>query len=156
MTQKEAIGSATAIAPTDDPGEGLAVEMAAAWARGERLPAEHYLGRRPELRELPEEAVRLIYEEVCLRQQRGEEVSADELACRFPHWAAELTVMLECHRLVEARLAPPQFPAAGELLGDFQLLAELGRGRARPRLPGDAVDAGGSTSRLEGYSMAGS
>jgi serine/threonine protein kinase/Flp pilus assembly protein TadD len=107
--------------------DGLAAEMADAWARGERLPAEHYLDRHPELLALPEEAMRLIYEEVCLRQELGEEVAAEELARRFPRWAGELEVMLDCHRLVQARLAPPQFPAVGEPLGDFRLLAELGR-----------------------------
>jgi tetratricopeptide (TPR) repeat protein len=36
--------------------------------------------------------------------------------------------MLDCHRLVQARLAAPDWPEVGENLGDFQLLAELGRG----------------------------
>jgi serine/threonine protein kinase/Tfp pilus assembly protein PilF len=103
-------------------------EMTAAWARGERLPAEHFLGRHPELIDQPEEAVRLIYEEVCLRQERGEEVPTEELGRRFPRWARELAVMLDCHRLVEARLAPPDFPGVGESLGDFRLIRELGRG----------------------------
>src|SRR5262245_59343619 len=112
-----------------DWGENLAAEMAAAWRRGECLPAEYYLDRHPRLFHPPEAAVRLIYEEVCLRQERGETVSAEELSRRFPRWAGELAVMLDCHRLVRARLAPRQFPAAGESLGDFLLTAELGRGR---------------------------
>jgi serine/threonine protein kinase len=109
-------------------GESLAAEMAAAWARNERLPAEHYLGRHPELLELTEEAIRLIYEELCLRQEQGEEVTAEELTRRFPRWANELTVMLDCHRLVQTSLASPNFPAVGEWLGNFRLIAELGRG----------------------------
>jgi eukaryotic-like serine/threonine-protein kinase len=115
--------------PATDPAERLAAEMADAWRRGERRPAEHYLERHPELLDPPEGAVRLIYEEVCLRQERGEEVAAEELLGRFPHWADELAVLLDCHRLVRTRLAPPQFPEVGETLGDFRLLAELGRGR---------------------------
>jgi serine/threonine protein kinase/Flp pilus assembly protein TadD len=114
--------------PPTDLGDGLAAEMAAAWARGERLPAEHFLERHPGLLDLPEATVRLIYEEVCLRQERGEAVTAEEMAQRFPRWASELAAMLDCHRLVQAHLGPPQFPAAGESLGDFRLLAELGRG----------------------------
>jgi serine/threonine protein kinase/tetratricopeptide (TPR) repeat protein len=102
--------------------------MAAAWRRGECLPAEYYLGRHPELLDLPERAVRLVYEEVCLRQERGEDVAAEELLRRFPRWAEALAVMLDCHRLVQERLAPPAFPSAGESLGDFRLIAELGRG----------------------------
>ncbi len=29
---------------------------------------------------------------------------------------------------METRLAPPAFPSVGEALGDFQIVAELGRG----------------------------
>ncbi len=117
-------------ASTDaEAGERLAAQMAAAWAHGERLPAEHYLDRHPELFEVPEVAARLIYEEVCLREERGEEVSVTEMEHRFPRWKSELSVLLDCHRLVDEHLAPPQFPAVGEPLGDFRLLGELGRGR---------------------------
>jgi tetratricopeptide (TPR) repeat protein len=102
--------------------------MAAAWARGERLPAEHYLARHAELLESSEAAVRLVYEEACLRLERGEEVAAEELGRRFPRWAGELAVMLDCHRLMQSRFAPPQYPNPGDVLGDFHLLHELGRG----------------------------
>jgi serine/threonine protein kinase/Flp pilus assembly protein TadD len=108
--------------------ERLAAEMAAAWRRGERPPAEIFLDRHPELRDHPEEAVRLVYEEVCLRQEGGQEVAADELLRRFPRWADELAVLLDCHRLMQSCLAPPAFPEVGAALGDFQLQAELGRG----------------------------
>ncbi len=118
----------TAPHPPADAGERLAAEMAAAWARGERLPAEHYLGLDPGLLEQPEAAVRVIYEEVCLRQGLREPVSAEELRRRFPRWASELALMLDCHQLVQAHLGPPRFPAPGETLGDFRLIAELGRG----------------------------
>src|SRR5436190_15958494 len=121
-------GSSLIPHPSSFPGEALAAEMADAWHRGECLPAEHYLDRHPDLRAAPESAVRLIYEEVCLRQDGGEEVAAGELFRRFPRWADELAVLLDCHRLVQSRLAPPQFPEAGETLGDFRLVAELGRG----------------------------
>jgi serine/threonine protein kinase/tetratricopeptide (TPR) repeat protein len=115
------------LSPTDGPGERLAAQMSAAWARGDCLPAEHFLNHQPELHDLPEAGVRLVYEEVCLRQERGDEVEIEELQRRFPNWASELSVMLDCHRLVQARLAPPRFPAVGEALGDFRLIAEIGR-----------------------------
>ncbi len=113
---------------TADLVDRLAAEMTAAWRRGDCPPAEDYLARHPELLDRPEEAVRLVYEEVCLRQECGREVAADELARRFPRWSAELAVLLDCHRLLQSRLVPPQFPAVGESLGDFRLVAELGRG----------------------------
>ncbi|TMQ35162.1 MAG: tetratricopeptide repeat protein [Planctomycetota bacterium] len=107
----------------------LAEEMAVAWQRGESPPAEVFLERHPELVGDAEEAVRLIYEEVCLRQERGEQIAADELARRFPQWADELSVLLDCHRLMQTPPAAPLFPGVGELLGDLQLVAELGRGK---------------------------
>jgi serine/threonine protein kinase/Flp pilus assembly protein TadD len=102
--------------------------MGEAWRRGERPAAEWYLETYPELLDRPEGAVRLVYEEVCLRQEAGETVEAAELARRFPRWAAELAVLLDCHRLMKSSLAPPRFPEVGEWLGDFRLVAELGRG----------------------------
>lgn len=116
------------VIPAADLGEALAAQMASDWRRGDCLAAESYLDRHPELLDTPEGALRLIYEEVCLRQDRGEEVAAEELLRRFPRWANELAVMLDCHRLVRAHLAPPQVPSVGESLGDFRLTAELGRG----------------------------
>lgn len=116
-------------APTlGDLAERFAADLALAWERGERLRAEEFLGRHAELLDSPDAALRLIYEEVCQRQERGEHVTAEELVDRFPIWAGELSVMLDCHRMVQAHLAPPRFPVAGEWLGDFQLIAELGRG----------------------------
>ncbi len=76
----------------------------------------------------PEIAVRLIYEEFCLRQEAGEEVGPDELLRRFPQWRSQLEVVLDCHKLLQPRQDPPVFPSVGEPLGEFQLLAELGRG----------------------------
>src|SRR5206468_1460352 len=96
---------------------------------GARRPAAEFLQRHPELVGDAEEAVRLIYEEVCLRQERGEQIAADELARRFPQWADELSVLLDCHRLMQTPPAAPLFPGVGELLGDLQLVAELGRGK---------------------------
>src|SRR5947209_4194073 len=76
--------------PDPGPGEGLAAAMADAWRRGDFRPAEHLLGPDPERFDPPEAAIRLIYEEVCLRQERGEEVTPQELRRRFPRWADEL------------------------------------------------------------------
>ncbi len=59
--------------------------MVAAWRRGERPPAEEILARHPELGD--DAAIRLIYEEVCLRQEAGHQVDPAEIARRFPQWA---------------------------------------------------------------------
>jgi serine/threonine protein kinase/Tfp pilus assembly protein PilF len=102
--------------------------MVAAWQRGERPIAEHFLARHPQLDS--EAALRLIYEEVCLRQEAALEVDAADLVRRFPQWKAELEVLLDCHRLMLPQLAsvPAAFPEVGEMLVGFRLVAELGRG----------------------------
>jgi serine/threonine protein kinase/Tfp pilus assembly protein PilF len=104
--------------------------MVAAWRRGERPSAEEFLAHHPEFDS--EAALRLIYEEVCLRQEAGAEVPRAELVRRFPRWKAQLELLLDCHRLLLPDLAlaarPAVFPEVGEVLGDFRLLADLGRG----------------------------
>jgi eukaryotic-like serine/threonine-protein kinase len=110
------------------PVRRLIEEFAAAWERGERPPAEVFLDRHPRLTTQPELAIRLIYEEVCLRQGEGQEVHLSELVRRFPRWQTELEVLLDCDRLLGTVSGPPTSLAAGETLGDFLLVAELGRG----------------------------
>src|SRR5439155_10702013 len=96
--------------------------------QGERPLTEDFLARQPELREHPEAAAELIYEELCLRQEYGPDMPVEQVLRRFPQWRPQLEVLLDCQRLLGPRGALPQFPAAGEALGDFLLLAELGRG----------------------------
>jgi serine/threonine protein kinase/Flp pilus assembly protein TadD len=110
---------------TESPVTGELEAMAAAWRRGERPRAEEFLARHPRLED--EDAIRLIYEEVCLRQERGEEAVSTEILRRFPRWESELALLFDCNRLL--RTSPEaHFPEVGEDLGDFRLLAELGRG----------------------------
>jgi eukaryotic-like serine/threonine-protein kinase len=103
-------------------------EFARAWERGERPAAEEFLRRHPGLSMQPEAAIRLIYEEVCLRQSAGQDVTIGELVRRFPQWQTELEVLLDCDQLLGAIARPAVLPTVGETLGDFVLLAELGRG----------------------------
>jgi serine/threonine protein kinase/tetratricopeptide (TPR) repeat protein len=106
----------------------LVEAYAALWQRGERPPVEEFLERHSDLTAEPEAAIRLIYEEVCLRQGEGQEVRLSELVRRFPRWQNELEVLLDCDRLLGTVSGPPTCLRAGETLGDFLLVAELGRG----------------------------
>jgi serine/threonine protein kinase len=106
----------------------LVEEFAAAWQRGERPPAEAFFERHPLLTTQSEAAIRVVYEEVCFRQGEGQEVRLSELVRRFPQWQSELEVLLDCDRLLGAVQGPPVLPEVGETLGDFLLMAELGRG----------------------------
>src|SRR5262249_6106638 len=102
----------------------LAEEMIQRWRQGERPLAEDFLARPPALREHPAATADLIYEELCLRQEYGLEVPVEQVLRRFPQWRPQLEVLLDCQRLLGPRHATLQFPAAGEFLGDFLLLAE--------------------------------
>ena len=69
-------------------------EFQASWVTGGSPRAEAYFDRYPELGELPEASLRLIYEEVCQRGSRGETVELGELIVRFPQWQTELRSLL--------------------------------------------------------------
>ena len=78
--------------------------------------------------------MRLIYEEICLRQETGQETASVEVVQRFPQWREQLQDIL-CHAWPR-RPSPPRFPEVGETLGGFRMLAELGHGiRGRVRYP---------------------
>jgi len=100
--------------------------MAAAWARGEPISAAAILAEHPELD--AESAVRLIYEEVCIRRDSGEEVVTIEVVNQYPQFRDELEVLLGCDRILRPLGRPAILPEVGENLGSFHLLAELGRG----------------------------
>ena len=100
--------------------------LASAWSRGERVCAEDLLARHPGLGD--EAAIRLIYEEVCLRRESGDDIATTEVVNRFPHWKDELEVLLGCDRMLRPLTRVSLFPSPGETLGPFRLLAELGHG----------------------------
>ena len=72
--------------------------MAAAWSRGQRVSAAEIIDRHPGIAD--EAAVRLIYEEVNLRREAGEDVPTTEVVGRYPRWRDELEVLLGCDRLL--------------------------------------------------------
>jgi serine/threonine protein kinase/Flp pilus assembly protein TadD len=111
-----------------DLAEQLSAQMRRRWQQGERPLAEDFLAQCPDLRQQPEVAIDLIYEELCLRQQYGLATTAEEVFARFPAWRAELAVLFRCHELLEVVPAAPTFPEVGESLAEFDLIAELGRG----------------------------
>ncbi len=128
------VRSTAAPAPLPVPAGSMATElideMVAAWRRGEPLPTEVFLDRYPELS--TESALRLIHEEVCLRQEAGLKVVTTEVVNRFPRWRAQLELLLDCQRLMQPKQAAGALPEVGESLGEFRLVAELGHGASGP------------------------
>ena len=106
----------------------LAEEMIERWREGERPLSEEFLNRQPELWNHPEAAAELIYEELCLRQEYGVLIAPGEVMERFPQWRRQLELLLDCQSLLSPGVPAPAFPEAGESVGDFQILTELGRG----------------------------
>jgi serine/threonine protein kinase/Tfp pilus assembly protein PilF len=106
----------------------LAEELGRRWRAGERPLAEELLGVHPWLLDNPEATLELVAEELYLRQESGEPVDAAEVVERFPRWRKQVGALVDCHRLLAPELAAPRFPAAGETLGSFRLLTEMGRG----------------------------
>lgn len=106
----------------------VALEMAAAQQHGKILRAEDLFAQHPELAQDCHAAVRIIYEEICLRKELGEDVISSEFIGRFPQWREELSVLLDCDRGLAASPFGLNFPEVGESLGAFKIVAELGTG----------------------------
>src|SRR5262245_54319955 len=107
--------------------ERLAEEMRQRWQAGERPTAEDYLAAHPALRQHPEGAADLIYEEVCLRREDGQVGCSEEVIRRFRQWAPQLRLLFDLDDALGTD-APPELPVVGEQLGDCLLIRELGRG----------------------------
>ena len=101
---------------------------------GEPLRVEKYHSRFPGLPAAV--LVALLYEEFCLREEMGESPALAEYEGRFPSAEADLREILEIHSLVRTghrasptiALAATPFPEAGQTIGGYHLVEELGRG----------------------------
>lgn len=100
--------------------------IADALHRGESFTVEDLLAGHPDLDD--ETAIRLIYEDVCLRRDAGQEVATHEVVGRFPRWKDELEILLDCDRLLRPLGTAVSWPEVGSGLGPYRLCAELGRG----------------------------
>ena len=104
---------------------------------GDTVRVESYLRRFPELP--PDLLTALVYEEYCVRQDAGEALDPREFDTRFPAIAAEIRDLIDIHNFVdssqdlllgeETAKEDVEFPRAGETIGGFRLVEELGRGR---------------------------
>ena len=104
----------------------LAEEMAQRWAIGENPTADDYFVAFPDIRTDVQSAIRLIHEEVCQRQERGDPLKTEEVLSRYPQWRAELEIVLGCHQLLYDEAEA--MPQVGDRILDYRLLAELSRG----------------------------
>jgi predicted Ser/Thr protein kinase len=142
----EAFLAATGPLPLDQLATVLRVDQRQRWQTGERVLAESYFQRYPNLRADVEAAVDLIYGEFLLRERHGEQPAADEYRQRFPEFTDLLRAQIELHqalaagmrdnteasRPVEAETLPvgstPSSTSGWPQVPGYEILEELGRG----------------------------
>jgi serine/threonine protein kinase/tetratricopeptide (TPR) repeat protein len=108
--------------------EPLLQEMGAAWRGGHQTSVEEFLALHPELVENPDAVLRLICEEICLREETGTEVQIEDYVKRFPRWQKEVQSLLECRQLMQVKTDAAVGLSHTPTLADFNLLTELGEG----------------------------
>jgi predicted Ser/Thr protein kinase len=88
--------------PPDQLAAVLRVDQRQRWQTGERVLAETYLQRYPNLRANAEAAVDLVYGEFLLRERHGEQPATDEYQTRFPEYTDLLRAQIELHQALAA------------------------------------------------------
>lgn len=133
------------------PGARLAIlrtDLSLRWDAGDRVGALWYLDRFPDLSE--DCLVALIYEEFCLLEEDGQTPETADFLARYSALAEPLRRVLDIHCLIgsatvsnsmsspgsSVSVSPAAsdpasrvlFPEAGQTIGGFYLVEELGRG----------------------------
>ena len=103
-------------------------EFTESWERGDRPRAERYLGL---LRD--EDSAELIYHEYCLAEAADLAPDPAEYLRRFPDQAGPLGRLFTLHGALSPSILrgwaePSGLPSAGDEIGPYRLLRELGRG----------------------------
>ncbi len=126
----------------------LRSDLSLRWDAGDHVTALWYLNRFPDLSE--ESLVALVYEEFCLLEEDGQTPDTSEFLARYSRLAEPLRRVLEIHHLIGSATASRSlvspdssvsfspgefdapsnvvFPEAGQTIGGFYLVEELGRG----------------------------
>src|SRR3954447_794320 len=89
--------------------ESLRAEQRRRWRAGDRVAAEAYFALHPRLLADRTCALKMVYNEVLLRESEGGDTGLDDYLRRFPQYAEQLAPLLEVHRALESGL-----PAAAE------------------------------------------
>jgi serine/threonine protein kinase len=79
----------------------LQMDLRQRWQAGERIFVERYLRQDPTLSADSEGVLDLIYQEILLRQERGEKPTLPEYVKRFPRLGNELRLQFEVHQVLE-------------------------------------------------------
>jgi len=98
------------------------------WDRGEPVRAEDYLGLFA-----PVDAAELIYHEYCLAEAANLDPDPADYLRRFPDYSDALSRLFSLHgalsvSTIQRMVDPSGLPEAGDAIGPYWLLRELGRG----------------------------
>jgi WD40 repeat protein/serine/threonine protein kinase len=89
----------------------LQAELRQQWRQGQRLLVETLITRHPILTVNTEAILDLLYHELLLREERGEQPQRDEYTHRFPHLAGSLGNLFSLHQsLKTSRLTAEEVP----------------------------------------------
>ena len=115
--------------------DDLLANQRSSWERGDRVLVESLLDRHPGLKASDPSVLDLIYNEIILREEKGESPDFEEYAKRFPNFAPALRRQFEVHQAVTPRsrvfagqagaipIEEPPPPLPG-----YESLRKLGRG----------------------------
>jgi len=124
----------------------LQEEQRRRWERGDRVLAEDYLSAFAGVIKDPDDALDLIYHEVLVREEFGEDPGLDEYLERFPQFAGQLRDQFEVHLALKATqwvgragthepakdstvvTDGPVASGAGPSIPGYEVIRELGRG----------------------------
>src|SRR5262245_38109569 len=117
----------------------MLIEQRERWERGDCVPVERLIEERPSLRGNAEAVLELLYQEMLLSEERGEEPRLDDYLRRFPHLANDLRMQFEVHTAVKTSQDRPADEAPKEgasnkvgqrwpEIDGYEILGELGRG----------------------------
>jgi serine/threonine protein kinase/Tfp pilus assembly protein PilF len=106
------------------------------WQEGRRVPVEHYLEHVPWLKSDSEALLDLVYNEIRLREEKGESPDFEEYRRRFAQLEESLGIQWQVHRAISMEevldelCEPADSPSAKTLptIDGYEVLAELGRG----------------------------
>jgi WD40 repeat protein/serine/threonine protein kinase len=112
------------------------------WQQGERVLVEDYLRDQLALHGEPGSILDLIYHEIVLREERGEQANLDGYLRRFPQFSEDLRLHFEVHAALlpvsktfaghgpsaGARADAPQPPVVLPAVPGYELLGVIGRG----------------------------
>src|ERR1700722_11704618 len=78
------------------------------WQTGERVSVEEYLNEYPELGSHPDGLLDLLYNEVLLREELGDQPTSKEYISRFPAFEIELRDQFEVHEIITGKVGSSQ------------------------------------------------